>query len=379
MSHEIRTPLNGVIAIADVLSRCPMPPDQAEMVGLIQTSGETLSRLLSDILDIARIESGRLTIEERSFHLGKALRDVIGLVGLRAQEKGLHFDTEIASVVERTVCGDEVRLKQVVTNLLSNAVKFTERGGVKLTATLTADPEVVLIQVEDTGIGFDEAMKARLFRRFQQADGSITRRFGGSGLGLSISRELARAMQGDIECASTPRQGSIFSVRLRLPEVQAETDAESALTTNEEIDRRLRILVADDHVTNQRVAQLVLAEAADVTTVDNGEKALQAFKANTFDLVLMDMQMPVMDGLSATRAIRTYEAENDLVRSPVIVLTANAAANHVVASLEAGADMHLAKPFTAAELLQAVASLVGAEPEGSDPLEVIDPRCSVPR
>ncbi len=357
MSHEIRTPLNGVIAVADVLAKTRLSSEQIEMITLIRSSGETLNRLLSDILDLARVESGTLTFEARQFHLSQALRDVSGLAAMWAEGKGLILSSEIAKNVDRYVVGDEVRVKQILTNLLSNAVKFTASGSVRLSAEMIAGTETVEVRVEDTGMGFDAEAKDRLFHRFQQADGSITRRFGGSGLGLSICRELVAAMNGEIDCASSPGVGSTFVVRLRLPCVEGASQSEAPQC--EVIEQRLRVLLADDHVTNQRVASMVLAQVdAEVTVVDDGEQALQAFMASQFDLVLMDMQMPVRDGLSATTAIRAFEVATGIPRSPVIMLTANAAAEHISASLNAGADLHLAKPFTAGDLLGAVAGLL---------------------
>jgi PAS domain S-box-containing protein len=357
MSHEIRTPLNGVIAVADVLSHTSTTPAQAEMINLIKTSGDTLNRLLSDVLDLSRIESGELSLEERPFHLGEALREIGGLLGLKAQEKGLHFILSIAPDVDRVFVGDELRVKQIVTNILSNAVKFTSYGSVTLNARRAPDTQKILMDVIDTGLGFEAETAARLFLRFQQADGSVTRKFGGSGLGLSICRELVAVLNGDIGCESTPGEGSRFWVQLDLPEGDIAQVYECE--RSEFGDMALRVLVADDHPTNQHVARLVLAQVgAEVTAVMDGEAALQAFVGGRFDLILMDMQMPVRDGLSATLAIRQVEARSARPRTPIIMLTANATAEHVASSLSAGADLHLAKPFSVHDLLGAISSLV---------------------
>jgi PAS domain S-box-containing protein len=362
MSHEIRTPLNGVIAVADVLSNTSTTPEQSEMIKLIKTSGDTLNRLLSDVLDLSRIESGELSLESRPFHFGQALRDIGGLLGLKAQEKGLHFELSIEPEVDRMVIGDELRVKQIVTNVLSNAVKFTPRGSVKLSATRAPGTRRLRIEVVDTGVGFETEAAALLFRRFQQADGSVTRKFGGSGLGLSICRELVSALNGDIGCESKPGAGSRFWVELDLPDSDMAPVLESE--PSDFGDMSLRVLVADDHPTNRHVARLVLAEVgAEVTAVMDGEAALQAFVEGGFDLILMDMQMPIRDGLSATSAIRQVEAQSARGRTPIIMLTANATAEHIASSLSAGADLHLAKPFSVDDLLGAISSLMEQPPQ----------------
>ncbi len=362
MSHEIRTPLNGVIAVADVLSLTSTTPEQADMIDLIKTSGHTLNRLLSDVLDLSRIESGELNLEHRPFHFGRSLREIAGLLGLKAQEKGLHFALSVEPDVDRMVLGDELRVKQIVTNVLSNAVKFTPSGSVTLSAMRAPGSKLIRMEVVDTGVGFEAEAAALLFRRFQQADGSVTRKFGGSGLGLSICRELVSALNGDIGCESTPGVGSRFWVELDLPDSDVALIGESEPSAFGEM--RLRVLVADDHPTNQHVARLVLAEVgAEVTAVMDGEAALQAFVAGAFDLILMDMQMPVRDGLSATSAIRQVEAQRSRPRTPIIMLTANATAEHIASSLSAGADLHLAKPFSVYDLLGAISSLIDQQPQ----------------
>jgi signal transduction histidine kinase len=217
MSHEIRTPLNGVVAIAGVLEKTPLSDRQAELVRIIRGSGETLERLLSDVLDLSKIETGALAIETEPFNLAEALRSVAALCGPRAEEKGVALRVEIPPAAEAVVLGDVVRVKQVVTNLVSNAVKFTDQGHVILRATAGRAPDAWRIEVEDTGVGFDPAKKSRIFARFQQADGSVTRRFGGSGLGLSISRQLVDLMGGTLDCDSRPGAGSTFTAELPLP------------------------------------------------------------------------------------------------------------------------------------------------------------------
>jgi PAS domain S-box-containing protein len=352
MSHEIRTPLNGIVAGADLLAKGALDPRARELVDIILNSGRGLERLLSDVLDLVRIEAGQVTIENSAFHLGDMARSVAALCALRAEEKGVILEARVAATVDATVIGDDARLRQVLTNLLSNAVKFTDQGRVTLEAALDADGRVGF-RVSDTGIGFDAVEKARIFDRFQQADVSFTRRFGGAGLGLAISRELVERMGGALECDSAPGQGSTFWFALPLP-AHRESPVETAADTAQEPLDIPRVLVADDHPTNRKVVELMLAEVAEIFTAENGREAVEMCATVTPDLILMDMQMPVMDGLDAVREIRAREAATGAARTPIIMLTANARPEHVRASREAGADLHLEKPITSATLFAAI-------------------------
>ena len=362
MSHEIRTPLNGVIGVAQALAKTPLSAQQEEMLELIQSSGHTLQVLLNDILDLARVESGRLELSHDPFHLGRAVREAAQLYQTSAEAKGLQFFVEIAEETDRWIVGDVVRVKQILTNLVSNAVKFTSSGFVSLTAAPgpdRGDRPTLRFSVEDTGIGFNSDTRDRLFSRFEQADGAITRRFGGSGLGLAISRQLAEMMGGYLDCESEPGGGSSFI--LTIPFQAADTPAATTLidiASDDDDQARIRVLLADDHPVNRKVVEMILAEAnVELTSVENGAEAVQACRDGDFDIILMDMQMPVMDGLTATREIRLHEAAMGLARTPVVMLTANALAEHIASAEAAGADRHLAKPFDAAELLQLVATL----------------------
>ena len=364
MSHEIRTPLNGVVAMADALRGKVRAKDQKEMVEIIRSSGETLERLLSDILDSARIEAGQVKIEPAPFDLGQAVRDVAALWRARADEKNVALDLTLDPAMDRMVMGDAVRVRQILTNLISNALKFTEAGSVRV-AVEAAGEGRARFTVTDTGVGFDETQKRRIFGRFQQADGSITRRFGGTGLGLAISRDLAALMGGALDCDSTPGAGSTFWFEIDLPPVQravAEADpAPVAASTPRE--GPMRILLADDHPANRKVVEVMLAAAqVELVAVEDGRQAVDLFADGAFDLVLMDMQMPVMDGLSATAAIRALEKAEGRPRTPILMLTANAMAEHVEAGRVAGADGHVTKPVTMASLFSAIeAATAGAQ------------------
>ncbi len=356
MSHEIRTPLNGVIGIIDALSRTELTSEQREMVGLVQDSGLTLERLVSDILDVSKIEAGRLALEARPFDLDKTLAPSVEVMRAKAAAKGLSFKVERDPAAEGLFIGDSTRIGQVVTNLLSNAVKFTARGGVILRITATEQEPGVVLEVEDTGVGFSGEVAPHLFERFSQADGSITRRFGGTGLGLSICHSLVQMMGGEISAVSTPNIGSRFTVRLPLerseaPALRVVRDLKVSSPTGFG-ERALRVLLAEDHPVNQRVVELILADQnVDLVTVDDGAQAVAAFVGGDFDLVLMNMQMPLMDGLSATRAIRALEAERGGPATPIVMLSANAMPEHQAEALSAGADLHVSKPITAASLL----------------------------
>jgi signal transduction histidine kinase/ActR/RegA family two-component response regulator len=362
MSHEIRTPLNGIVAMADTLTRSPLAPREQEMVGVIRASGITLERLLSDILDTARIESGKVTIEPTPFHLGQAVRSVGMLWAARAEEKGVGLSVDLDPALETVVIGDAVRLRQILTNLVSNALKFTEAGSVQVRGAMIGEGRV-RFTVIDTGVGFDDSRKSLVFTRFQQADGSITRRFGGTGLGLAISRDLAELMGGSLDCRSQPGEGAVFWLDLPFAEAanivpleDAPAEASPSIDQARDVDPAgLRILLADDHPANRKVVEIMLAgTGTELTIVEDGRQALEAFAEGPFDLVLMDMQMPVMDGLTATREIRALESERGQAPTPVVMLTANALAEHVAAGREAGASGHLAKPITVDSLFGAI-------------------------
>ena len=373
MSHEIRTPLNGVIGVVDALCQTDLSPPQREMVNLIQSSGVTLERLVSDILDVSKIEAGRLEIEHRVFDLRHELESLVDLHQVRAQEKTLAFRARFGEPARGEFHGDSTRIKQVLGNLLSNAVKFTAAGEIRLEIDV-ADPETpgepsrITFEVSDTGVGFDANSTTDIFQRFSQADTTITRRFGGTGLGLSICKALVEMMGGEIVAHSTPGQGSVFRVMIPLARHQpleaydagqtgARSDAGLASAQGvADRDAPLRILLAEDHPTNQKVVELILAPyEAEITIVENGALAVEAMRAGTFDLVLMDMQMPVMDGLAATRAIRRVEQDRpDRPRTPIVMLSANAMAQHRFDALDAGADLHVAKPVTAKALIAGI-------------------------
>lgn len=380
ISHEIRTPLNGVIGLIGVLAQGELTPAQRELVELIEHSGVTLERLVSDILDVAKIEAGHLDFSVGDMDLEHELDGVIATARVKAEVKGLAFHVARGPGARGDFLGDATRIRQVLTNLLSNAVKFTLDGEISVSIEVADDipePGVALLTltVRDTGVGFDADVGETLFQRFSQADSTITRRFGGTGLGLSICRSLVEIMSGEITVQSRLGEGSCFTVCIPLSRTRsvaahdAACDAARARAAAQPAvavgrtpwigDAPLRVLLAEDHPVNQRVVQAILAGGGmEVTTVGDGAQALEAFTARRFDLVLMDMQMPVMDGLAATRAIRAAEQAEGRARTPLIMLSANAMAQHLKEAADAGADSHLAKPITPGSLMAAIEAAV---------------------
>lgn len=384
MSHEIRTPLNGVIGTAGALARRDLAADEREMVALIQSSGRTLDRLLSDILDQAKIEAGQFELLVAPFDLRDEIETAAELMRARADEKGIDFRTVYANRARGIFAGDAVRLRQIVSNLASNAIKFTAAGEVRirvdcLEAATPGAGSRLQIEVVDSGIGFDAEAAKRLFTRFTQADGSISRQFGGTGLGLSICRTLVDLMGGEIRAESQPGVGSTFTVELPMDRTMplADYDVQRAATGGRaapcadltEIGR-LRVLLAEDHPTNQRVAQLILEPAGvQLTIVGNGREAVDIFQPKLFDVILMDMQMPLMDGLAATCEIRRRERELGATPIPIAMLTANAMGEHRDQAAAAGADHLIAKPITPESLIAGVElTLAKAEAAAANPL-----------
>ncbi|PVM93682.1 PAS domain-containing hybrid sensor histidine kinase/response regulator [Caulobacter endophyticus] len=365
VSHEIRTPLNGVVGVVGALQRTELSARQRDMVALIESSAVTLERLVGDILEISRVEALALTLDVRPFRPREELDGVLELAGLAARAKGVAFESVCDAALDQSFLGDSVRLKQILTNLTSNAVKFTQEGLVRVTLGLGCEGQTpqLVISVEDSGIGFDQAQAEALFQPFHQADAGISRRFGGVGLGLSIARSLVDLMGGTITVRSAPGEGSTFSVSIPLgiPEALAGDTGPSETLS---MERSLRILLVEDNETNQRVVSLILAEAdVALTITSNGALGLDAWREADFDLVLMDMQMPVMDGLTAIRTMRLEEQRSGRARTPIAVLSANAMDHHRDEALAAGADLHIAKPISASGLFTGIQNaLTGADP-----------------
>jgi signal transduction histidine kinase/ActR/RegA family two-component response regulator len=355
MSHEIRTPLNGVIGVAELLARSKLNDDQKDLVETIRASGKMLDRLLLDVLEVSKMEAGQLGVCHEPFSVADEVRTVAALWRPKAEALGLCFTCEVDPAAAAAVMGDAVRLRQILSNLVSNAVKFTAEGDVALRVVRHGD--TYRFSVDDTGIGFDEETKAKLFARFEQGDNSITRRFGGSGLGLSISRSLAELMDGRLDAEGAPGLGATFVLELPLPPAAATADR-TAPEVDEAAPMGLRVLAVDDHATNRKVVRLVLEMMdSEITLANDGVEALQCYEAARFDLILMDMQMPNLDGLEATREIRRREAATGRPRTPIIMLTANAGDEHVVKAIQAGADGHVTKPLNPEVLVRSICAV----------------------
>ena len=359
VSHEIRTPLNGVLGMAQAMTQEPLSPAQRERLAVVQASGETLLNLLNDLLDISKIEAGKLELEHRPFEPSKAIQAACAAFQTIARKKKLSFTLSLDSALG--VCsGDATRLGQVISNLASNAVKFTERGKIAVEARRQGDE--IVVTVSDTGSGMPPESVERMFEKFVQADSSTTRRFGGSGLGLAICRDIVGLMGGTITGVSAPGEGSRFTVILPLPRIEGGVSAAEPKAEVAADGQGVRVLAAEDNPVNRLVLTTLLHQAgAEVTVVEDGAQAVEAWAAGYWDVILMDVQMPVLDGLEATAEIRRREAAEALVRTPIIALTANAMAHQITEYLRAGMDCVVAKPIKVQELLNAIAGVLEAE------------------
>jgi len=362
MSHELRTPLNGVLGMAQAMARDELSQPQRTRLTVIEGSGEALLSLLNDLLDVSKIESGKTVLEDGVIDmqtLGDGVRSIFTAL---ARDKDLALRLTVNPGAMGHWRGDPTRVRQVLNNLISNAVKFTDHGSVAV--DVLREDEHLVFRVEDTGMGIAPDKLDSIFDRFVQADAAMTRRHGGSGLGLTICRELVSLMDGDIRVESIEGAGTTFVVRL--PLIRAETARSQDLPVEAPVVPEttcgdLRVLAAEDNATNQMVLKTLLEQVGiEPTLVWNGQEALDACRAGAWDIILMDIQMPVMDGLTAVRAIREAERKQSLRRTPVIAVTANAMSYHIDEYLAAGMDAVVAKPVNFAALLEAMDAAITA-------------------
>ncbi len=355
MSHEIRTPLNGILGMAQALQRADLPAEQKAQLRVIRQSGEGLLSLLNDALDFSRIEAGALELEVTEFDMEHLTRGAVATFTPLAERKGLTFEFSIDEAAKGVFRGDTVRIRQVLYNLAANAVKFTETGGIAVGVSY-ADGQLKL-DVADSGIGIAPDRIGGLFEQFVQGDASATRRHGGAGLGLAICRSLCELMGGAVSVSSVEGRGSLFTASLPMARVAAPAlivgpapaPAEQAETAP------IRILAAEDNAVNQLVLKTLLSQAGlEPTLVENGAEAIEAWQSGRWDVILMDIQMPVMDGVTATRQIRAFEAANGRAKTPIIAVTANAMSHQVTEYAAAGMDAVVPKPLDAAALFNAI-------------------------
>jgi signal transduction histidine kinase/CheY-like chemotaxis protein len=349
MSHELRTPLNGVLGMVHALSTDRLTSVQRERVSIIRRSSESLLGVLNDLLDLSKIEAGALALEVAEFDLEHVVRGVVAAYQPLAEKKALSIDFEVTEAARGLYLGDSARIRRVLYSLCDNAVKFTPEGGVTL--RVDRDEDRVFFRVADTGIGIGEGDLAHLFEDFFQADATLTRRYGGAGIGLAICGELATLMGGVIEASSELGRGSIFTLILPLERAAGAAKVAEGRSAETEPLAELRVLAAEDNATNQLVLKTLLAAAGITPTlVVNGREAVTAWESQAWDVVLMDIQMPEMNGIEATRAIRLRELETGRARTPIVAVTANAMTHQLVEYEAAGMDGMVAKPVDIAVL-----------------------------
>lgn len=371
VSHELRTPMNGILGMSGLLMASDLTDDQRQRVGRITESGQVLLGLLNDVLDISKIESGVLELEEVNFEPRALIDSVTALLESPAQQKNLTFVTRIAPDVAPVVIGDLARIRQVIFNLVGNAIKFTQEGSITVTVKQTsggAGDVNLLVDVTDTGIGIPANALETIFEKFSQADSSTNRRFGGTGLGLAICRELVGMMGGEITVDSTPGVGTTFSFSVRCAKgnidalVSDDVYADAVIDAGSTPRRKLRILVAEDNVVNQEIALATLEQAGyTVDIVSDGAEAVEAVKTFPYHVVLMDIRMPVKDGIEATRDIRALPGPESHI--PIIALTADAMVGDAEKYLSAGMSAYTSKPFDQAKLFAAIEGLVPKDAE----------------
>jgi signal transduction histidine kinase/ActR/RegA family two-component response regulator len=372
MSHEIRTPLNGILGIGQLLAKEELTGRQQGQVNMILQSGRTLLGLLNDLLDISKIEAGRMSFEDGEVDIAEIARLAHSHYSALTSEKDVSVTLDVAPEAEGLFRGDATRVRQIVNNLCSNAVKFTTSGEVAL-AVSNPDGDLRFV-VRDTGVGISARDMGKLFEKFSQADSSITRRFGGTGLGLAISQKLARLMGGEITVQSELGVGSTFTVRLPLARSDGQPPVSRDMAPPKEVgfdtSGDLRVLVAEDNAVNRIVIETILQQfGVTPTVVNDGQAALDAWRTRAWHLILVDVQMPIMDGLTATRIIRREEAERALARTPILALTANVMANQLEAYVQAGVDGVVAKPIDTAKLLSAMQTVMNGAGSRSEPRE----------
>jgi len=375
ISHEIRTPLNSILGFAALVADDPtLSVENRRRLDLVSRAGRSLAEIVGDLLDFAKVEAGRLDLTLTPVSPAALLRDAVDIIAPEAAAKGLYLRAMFEGDVDAPVALDETRLRQVLLNLLANAVKFTREGGVVARLTAGPAPGALRFEITDTGIGIAPEVQARLFQRFSQADSSISRSYGGTGLGLAISKALVSAMDGEIGVESQLNHGARFWITLTAGPCGPAAQAAGCCTTPEAAPARAaRVLLVDDHPMNRELGMALLTLAGcEVTTAGDGAQALEAVTAGGFDLVLMDVHMPGMDGLTATRAIRALPGP--VAGVPIIALSADVLPEQIARCHAAGMNGHVPKPIRREELFAAVARALEGRSETADHAERGDAR-----